>query len=67
MYLTILLTAFITFYVPMNYAAQDESRVANIAQDEAKCYIRHETKPSAIFVTRFIQSGFKCFVVFYTH
>ena len=27
----------------MKYTAQDESRVANIAQGEAECYICHET------------------------
>ena len=27
----------------MGYTAQGESRVANIAQGEAKCYIYHET------------------------
>ena len=27
----------------MKYTARGESRVANIARDEAKCYICHET------------------------
>jgi len=27
----------------MKYTAQDESRVANIARGEAKCYICHKT------------------------
>ena len=38
--------------VCMKYTARDESRVANIAQGEAECYIRHETLiKSCIFYT----------------
>ena len=40
--------------VCMKYTARDESRVANIARGEAKCYIYHETLiKSCIFYTVF--------------
>ena len=42
--------------VCMKYTARDESRVANIAQDEAKCYICHKTLIKSCILS-FKQSG----------
>ena len=33
----------------MKYTAQGESRVANIAQGEAECYICHKTLITAVY------------------
>jgi len=53
--------------VCMKYTAQDESQVANIAQDEASAYMCHETLiKSCIFHTNEVQC-FKCFIVFYIY
>ena len=41
--------------VCMQYAARGESRVANIAQGEAECYIYHETLTKSCSLTKMCQ------------
>ena len=49
----------------MKYTARDESRVANIAQGEAECYICHKTELYTFIQTKW--QRFKCFIVYYTN
>ena len=43
--------------VCMKYTAQDESRVVNIAQGEAECYICHKTALIKSCIPSYKQSG----------
>ena len=53
--------------VCMKYTARDESRVANIAQGEAECYICHETLIKSCMFIQMKRQCSKCFIVFYTY
>ena len=48
----------------MKYTARDESRVANIAQGEAKCYICHKTLIKSCILS-YKQSGSVLSVLLY--
>ena len=61
-YLIILYKALLP--VCMKYTTQGESRVANIAQDEAECYICHETLTKS-FILSYKQSGSALSVLLY--
>ena len=50
--------------VCMNYTAEGESQVANIAQGKAECYICHEILTKSCILS-YKQSG-SAFIVFYT-
>ena len=51
-------------YVLLKYTAQDESRVANIAQGEAECYICHKTLIKSCILS-YKQSGSVLSVLLY--
>ena len=50
----------------MVYTAQGESRVANITQGKAECYIMR-LSPRAVYAIQTKQQCFKWFIVFFTY